>query len=99
MVLSLAEGFIHACSNPVEAVVAAIDINIVPVPPPALQTYTVPVSFSGATVPDQVVPTNDSQTLLPADLAVVTTYPVNIPLFIWTEKICQRIPPGTLNRF
>ena len=34
-----ADGFVHASSNSVEAVVAAIDSNIVPVPPPASQTY------------------------------------------------------------
>ena len=34
-----ANGFVHASSNSVEAVVAAIDSNIVPVPPPASQTY------------------------------------------------------------
>ena len=79
LALPLTEEFIYACLNTVEAVVTAIDSNIVPVPPPSSQTYNiVPVAFAEATVPDQVVPTNDSQTLLPSDLAVVNTYPVNI---------------------
>ena len=62
---------INITSNPVEAV--ATDIGVVPVL--LGQSYdTVPVPFAGATVPDQVVPTND---VSHANLAVVTTYPVS----------------------
>ena len=68
---------INITSNPVEAALA--DIVTVPVPPPSLQTYdTVQVRFAQATVPDQVVPTNqDVSCALPANL-VVETYPVCI---------------------
>ena len=68
---------INITSNPVEAALA--DIVTVPVPPPSLQTYdTVQVRFAQATVPDQVVPTNqDVARALPANL-VVETYPVCI---------------------
>ena len=68
---------INITSNPVEAALA--DIVTVPVPPPSSQTYdTVQVRFAQATVPDQVVPTNqDVARALPANL-VVETYPVCI---------------------
>ena len=65
---------INIISNPVDAV--ATDVGVIPVL--LGQSYnTVPVPFAGATVPDQVVPTNDVSHALPANLDVVTTYPVS----------------------
>ena len=79
---------INITSNPVEAAIA--DIVTVPVPPPSLQTYdTVQVRFAQATVPDQVVPTNqDVARALPANL-VVETYPVCTSGMYTKEKISQ----------